>query len=681
MKAYGRSLSDFEPLFKLEQKLLEGCRKGTVAQGELRCPEEASQENTVRAGFLRFLLLGGDNRVVVHEHGVQLRGAYIQGVLELRSTTVDCLFSAVFCNFEKAPVFRNADLKRSLTLNGSHMKGFLGAGMAVTGDVELRKIKASGTVFLDRAVISGQVHCSGASLEEAVGYSLSAIGANIGGGVFLVDGFKAQGQVRLLNANIEGQFNCRAGQFLCEGQSINAGGIKVGGGTFLTEGFKSLGEVIFIAATIKRQMTLQGAHLESKNEITLRADGVVIEGSLLLNKNFTSLGTVSLRGGEIHGQLNCGGAVFSGTQKNALSADYLNVKGSANLDSGFSSESRVSFVSALIEGDFSLFKAARIPRLSASQMQVKGSLIIRELAEPLGSISLASARVAALNDDARSWGENLVINGFVYGFLDVHNTMSVKGRVSWLEKQRARLPGSTNKKPSKLPVFLPQPWKQLKHVLDAMGRAEDAREIGIEYERHRYTCGQVGLTPDTWSPVRRWVSSVIAKALHCCYGKLIGYGYRPMQLVPWFLGVWLITTIIYWGAANHGAVFAPSDPLVFQNPAYAACRPPADKSLQAAPGTGNWYLCDALPQEYTGFSPIAFSLDLLLPLVDLHQEKDWAPLIETPKSNVADELMGFWSAKRLVRFTMWFEILAGWVFSLLFVVIVSGLARGKEQQV
>jgi len=38
----------------------------------------------------------------------------------------------------------------------------------------------------------------------------------------------------------------------------------------------------------------------------------------------------------------------------------------------------------------------------------------------------------------------------------------------------------------------------------------------------------------------------------------------------------------------------------------------------------------------------------------------------------------FFSLKRFVRFVMWCEIIAGWGFSLLFVAVVSGLARRKE---
>ncbi len=93
----------------------------------------------------------------------------------------------------------------------------------------------------------------------------------------------------------------------------------------------------------------------------------------------------------------------------------------------------------------------------------------------------------------------------------------------------------------------------------------------------------------------------------------------------------------YWYAALYGnngyGVFAPSNPLVFQNCDYDVCK--ADKEKAKAElskpangvppptqGAGNWYLCKKLREEYTGFSPLAYSLDLILPLVDLQQERD-----------------------------------------------------------
>ena len=141
-------------------------------------------------------------------------------------------------------------------------------------------------------------------------------------------------------------------------------------------------------------------------------------------------------------------------------------------------------------------------------------------------------------------------------------------------------------------------------------------------------------------------------------------------------------------------VFAPSNPLVFQSPEYATCVPDskaanAEKAkaelaklacVEPTPiqGAGNWYLCEKLREEYTGFCPLAYSLDVILPLVDLQLERDWAPMIPTPKNCWIDKLYAH-SLKHVTRLVMWFEILFGWMFSLLLVAVVSGLTKRREE--
>ena len=90
-------------------------------------------------------------------------------------------------------------------------------------------------------------------------------------------------------------------------------------------------------------------------------------------------------------------------------------------------------------------------------------------------------------------------------------------------------------------------------------------------------------------------------------------------------------------------------------------------------------MCEKLPEEYTGFSPLAYSLDVILPFVDLQQEKDWSPLIPTPKGTWYKELFMFDAPKHCIRLLLWFEILFGWVASLLLVAVVSGLTKRREE--
>ena len=98
-RAFGRSLSDFRiegattanGLLPAEEKLLVAVARGeicSVSSLDWKKPEDleklkSDEQWRIRADFLRFLALGGDNAAPVHEKGVQLARAHIVGDLDL----------------------------------------------------------------------------------------------------------------------------------------------------------------------------------------------------------------------------------------------------------------------------------------------------------------------------------------------------------------------------------------------------------------------------------------------------------------------------------------------------------------------------------------------------------------------------------------------------------------------
>lgn len=618
-------MNDFTPLQPAEQILLACCRLGTIAKIGPDTPEEPSSGNVVRAGFLRFLVLGGDAAAPVHECGVRLEGAYIQGGLNLNSTIVPVLLSIHCCYLQHTTTLRDAKFAHSVIFQGSTINGMDARRVQVEGFFSLNTVSSYGLVDLDYAHVKGQINFSGSTMDGANHSALSAEGILCGGDIHLTDGFVGNGKLSFAGAQIEGQLNCAHASFT------------------------------------------------ASEDWALLADGIIVRGSVYLSDGFSASGCVRFVGARIRGELRCSGGEFGGSIDDVLRMDDAVISESVSLDCGFKASGRVNLQNVQVGGDLVINDAKCIDTLDADRINIKGALIFRGLENPSESVSFAGGRAGSLDDDKSSWGKALDLNGFVYGFINVHSEMSIADRLEWLDKQDTPVSEAHGAK-----EFRPQPWRHLQRVLDEMGHAEEARQVGIEFEKRLRAAGLIGQSPKRWNPLRRWFYKKLMTFLHVMYGFLTGYGYRPMLLLRSFVVVWLMCSGIYWLAANEGAIFAPSDPLVFQNEKYASCVPPASPLVQEPTGTGNWYLCAELPEAYTGFSPLAFSLDLLLPLVDLHQEKDWAPLIETPKANIFAELWGFLSAKRLVRFVMWVEILAGWGFSLLFVAVVSGLARRKE---
>nr|SPS05077.1 conserved protein of unknown function [Candidatus Nitrotoga fabula] len=270
-------------------------------------------------------------------------------------------------------------------------------------------------------------------------------------------------------------------------------------------------------------------------------------------------------------------------------------------------------------------------------------------------------------DDAKSWGENLILDGFTYDFITGGAPTDATIRLAWLDKQLPEHAGLNGQSAE----FKPQPWRQLAKVLREMGHAEDARQVSIAFEKRLRKADLIGQTPvlaKDLCPQRSWIYRKTSRILHWWFGALTGYGYRPLRLLSWVLGVWLFCAAIYWGAALKGG-YAPSSPPVFQNPAYTVCKPPKN----------NWYLCSQLSEAYSGLSPLAYSLDIILPFVDLQQETRWSPLIPTPIDPWYAEFFANWSWQHNIRLLVWFETLFGWLSGLLLAAVVSGLAKRREE--
>ncbi|UVM53992.1 autotransporter adhesin family protein [Pseudomonas sp. B21-012] len=569
----------------------------------------------------------------------------------------------------------------ALILDSAHINGSLFLTQAA---------HAKGTIRCLGARIEGQFQLTGARLDGRGGYALGADGLQVKGDITIGEGFTANGAVRLVCARIEGQLSCRGHLKATHGTALSADGIVVRGGVFLVDGCVMVGQVRFIAAQIIGQFNCRGAEFDGNGGVALTASNLVLTGNALLTSGFKAKGLVRFNSAQIEGDLIARDAVLEGDKGHSLIASGAVITGTVNLGKGFDARRSVNFSRSRIAGDFNCEGAC----LSAEQgralildgAQIEGTLALRNIARKLCSSSFVGARVGELDDDENSWGEHIALNGLVYKALSARAPVCPVFRADWLSRQvpTLRRVGDVMDAESS---FRPQPWRHLQKVLGEMGHTEQAREMGIAYEQKLREIGHVSQPAAHWYPWVRTLYSGFGRGLHFLYGKLTGFGYRPMQLLIWFVCIWLFCGGFYWYAALQKGVFAPSNPIVFQSDSYLECRPDrADAWRKLNPGSplpasyrgeGNWYLCQTLREEYTGFSPLAYSLDVLMPLVDLQQESDWAPLVPTPKQGYWDEFTSFgW--KHFVRLLIWFEILVGWGISLLMVAIVSGLARRSE---
>ena len=395
-----------------EEEMFRAAARGDTADctfGEddtdLANADNWGDKRVIHADRLVWLCTNAQASARVTHRGIQVIGARVVGEVELEAAQVPFLLHFERCRFPQQITIRRADIP-ALYLPGTHTGPILADGLKVRGPM------------------------------------------------FLRNGFKAEGEVRLLGATIGGNLDCEKGEFINpDGYALSTDRVKVAGSVYLRNGFKADGEVRLLNATIGGNLECDNGQFTNPNGMALSADGTKVEGSVFLGDGFKAEGEVRLLGATIGGDLSCIKGQFINPGGHALNAYGIRVQGSVFLGDGFKADGRVSFVGATVVTYF----------------------VWRDVQSPeKATLDLRSARIATLRDDARSWPKagNLLLQGLVYDELGDEAPTDAATRKEWLGLQ-----------PSDR--FTPQPYEQLAKVLREAGHDEDANEILIAKNQDR----------------------------------------------------------------------------------------------------------------------------------------------------------------------------------------------------
>lgn len=254
-RPFGRSLKDFDAeatesgLLPAEETLREAARRGEACQLGLGRPKESGESNRIRAGFLRFLALGGDTATPVHERGIELYGAYIDDELDLEGCTDIRPLLLALCRVTGEIILGDART-RTVNLSGSRIGGLVRDRAWIAGGLFLRQTEelaflAEREVRLSGAEIGGDLDCNGGQFANPKGDALICDGIKVGSDVFLNHGFSAEGTVRFVFAEISGTLDCNGGRFKnirpgdnptdCN-NALHLQGARIGGALILARG-------------------------------------------------------------------------------------------------------------------------------------------------------------------------------------------------------------------------------------------------------------------------------------------------------------------------------------------------------------------------------------------------------------------------------------------------------------
>ena len=449
----------------------------------------------------------------------------------------------------------------------------------------------------------------------------------------------------------------------------------------------SIAERVILVGTEIPHLDLNGSYVSE-----IDAEGVFVHGDLYLANGFHASGETRIESARIDGAVECSGGSFhyskislssyAGSDKPALMLDESTIGSSVDLDFGFRSEGAVFMRHASVAHDLDMFGARMsnphgvafranfssfgsvfigsppvqrwgdfeaYGRVDFVAVSVKSGIIVND-ARFLGApgdangffasgmssgpflywrnvqlqngatVDLSSAHVGLLLDEEKSWPEpgNLLIDGLTYDGFGAGSPLDVQSRLRWISLQPPVPSG-----------FRPQPYRQLAKVLREGGDDAGAIEVLIAQQDAHFR-------NSNWL-VRAW-----ARFLKIT----VAYGYRPLRTVLWSVAVILLGRIVVAVGAGAG---------VMRLTWPETTSPPA----------GN---------PTAGLHPLLYSLDVFLPFVNLHQENYWWP-DESASGEYRLLGRGITIRGSILRYYLWFQIIAGWLLSAIFIAGVTGLMR------
>ncbi|MDQ7906353.1 hypothetical protein RB614_17710 [Phytohabitans sp. ZYX-F-186] len=534
---------------------------------------------------------------------VHLRGGRVTGPLRLAFAEVGHPLLLEECDFDEVPDLYWARMSHT-SFAGSRMPGFRGSNLRVDGHLQLSRCAVGDGVRLPGAQISGGLLLAGAVLGGGgEAWALYARRATIGGDLVLT-GAELTGGLALTNARLGGTADLdRVRITAAPGEcAVDADNLAVEA-AFYCRWAEIRGEVTLRHARIAAALSFSRSALRNPGGVAVRASRATLEGGLYLHDGFVAEGQVRVVSARIVRTLRLDGASLRHPGQVAFCADFATVEGMLDGRRGLTVDGETTLLDATVTGPLHLEGAhLRNPggaALTAHGLTVGALLQLCDGFTAEGRIRLAGAKVGSRicfdGATVRAPGGKAVSCWRVEtpelalrwavapeGGVDLRyatvgilrddprtwpSTLDLDGlRYDVLEppgEAGARLPWLARGPDG----FRPQPYEQLATVFQALGDGAQSRTVLLAKQRRQ-------------SAVGAWY----ARAWGLLQDVTVGYGYRPLRAASWLLA------LLVAGAVLHTQ---------FQ-PAAAA---------------------DGAPS----FQPVIYTLDLLLPIVDLGQERAYQP--------------------------------------------------------
>jgi cytoskeletal protein CcmA (bactofilin family) len=618
-------------------------RSGDPQQDEVTGGVAWGPERSVRAEVVAALLLGAAEVVPGCVPALRLRGVRITGRLDLMGAEVDRALVCEHCRFDGAIRLVEATV-RTVRLVDSLLPGLNAARMRCAGILDLRGSRVDAGIRLDRAKVVGEIRLRGASIgADPDGVTVAARGLAVDGD--LDCGVTTDGSLLFDGAKIDGSLDLSGARVDCAGRDAVVADRAVINGALRANGLVVNGAVRMLDARIAGSLHISDARLHNPGGTALGASRLTVQGGVWARGSFTADGEVRLVDAELRANLSLNNAVLRNPGGNALNLDRATIMDLDGADLTVTGGT-VSLVGTRIANRLNLERAdldcAGDPLaliiegadvtggIRLNDLRVHGEtrirtcrvggsvLLVRTLLSNPGGVALRFTRneVAAdlYGEDFETAGELRLIDSrigrsVILRPVRLHNPGGVAVDASGLQAieleilpgepiqgavnlrharlrllrddparwpERLHLDGLTyqvlepqlpaNKRLEWLTAdpdgYSPQPYEQLAALYTGVGQPAEARRVLYAKEQRQRA---------TVTPLRR--------AWSYLQDMTVGYGYQPWRAAVWLVLLLAVGSVVYGIDRPH--------------------------PIQAGAPS---------------FNPVIYTLDLLLPIVDLGQK-------------------------------------------------------------
>jgi hypothetical protein len=334
---------------------------------------ELMEDEVVPAEMLREALVATDEGRP--RRWIALVDATVRGELDLAAAELTCGLRASDCVFTGDVVMTDASLPR-LVLEGCLLPALYAGGTTVRGNVELDGSNVSGHVRLDNANVAGSVVLTAARISGRDAPSaFNGDGMTVTGSFIAVD-LVAEGEVRLMGATVGGQ--CQFGGAELTGETALAiERIAVADTVLLDMGFHARGLVRMLGADISGQLLISEASFDGRGDAAISLDGARIGADLQIDDT-TFEGRFLISGARVLGNLTITGGSFSDSL-DAFTASRLRVRDDLVIQGGTKFSGLTAFFGLFVGGSLSIEDARFEPGTEAIALVLDGARIERNL--------------------------------------------------------------------------------------------------------------------------------------------------------------------------------------------------------------------------------------------------------------------------------------------------------------